>query len=140
MLRLVVAILAALVVGFVVITAVQILGTVVFPLPDGVDPMSTSDMAELGEAGGIPIGAMIFVLVAYVVGSVTGAVIAGLITREKAVLGALIFGGILTVLGVINFVNVPSPVWFSVITFVCFVPPAYLVGRLMQRKTPTVGD
>jgi hypothetical protein len=57
-----------------------------------------------------------------------------------AILAALIFGGILTALGVINFVNVPSPLWFSVITFLCFVPPAYLVGRLMQRKRPTAGD
>lgn len=133
MLRSVGAIVLALIVGFVVIMAIELTGTWLFPLPPGVDPMDSEALSAAIEAGQVPLGGMVFVVLAYALGSLVAGWVAARVAATSKMRHALIVGGILMVLGIINLFAIPHPLWMTIATLVVFLPLAYLGGRLALR-------
>jgi hypothetical protein len=126
MVRKILAVVAGVVVGAVVVWVVQLLGHRVVPLPAGMDPTNMESVrAHMAE---IPAAAFGFVLLGYVLGALVGGYTAARIGRAPRL--ALAVGAILMVFGILNVVLIPHPLWFTVATFIVFLPAAWLGGRL----------
>ncbi|HEX5272882.1 MAG TPA: hypothetical protein VFW33_20430, partial [Gemmataceae bacterium] len=99
-------------------------GQIVYPLP--------SDREALKQAiPNMPAGAFLLWLGAYAVGALAGGFVAAWVARRRPALHALIVGGLLTVLGVLNLVMLPGhPAWFCAANLVVYLLPAYLGSRL----------
>ena len=82
-----------------------------------------------------PVGAMLVVILGWVLGSLAGGFLAGLISPKAPVVHALVLGGLLTLAGIANNLMLPPPLWFWVATFVVFFPAAYAGVRLAPKKT-----
>jgi hypothetical protein len=128
-LRNVLAVIAGLVGGFVVIMLVEMLGMAIDPPPPGLEP------EELMRQ--IPVGPLLMVELAYALGSLTGGAVATKlgVANEHPWL-ALIVGIVLTAAGISNLVMLPHPTWFAVLSTLTFVPLAILGARLVAPRDP----
>lgn len=134
MLRSLGVVVAGLVIGFVLVMAFELAGMRLFPLPAGVDPMGDPEsLARAMQAGQVPLGAMVFVVLAYAAGSFGGGWVAARLAAARKLRHALVVGGVLMLAGVSNLVTIPHPTWMVIATLVVFLPLAYAGGRLAQR-------
>jgi hypothetical protein len=77
--------------------------------------------------------ALLLVLVAYIIGSFFGGAVATLIDKSGKYLPALIVSGLLLLAGLANFAMLPHPVWFMVISSLCY-PVFAILGAWIVRK------
>lgn len=75
--RTLLAALAGLATAFATIMLVEFAGHALYPPPPGIDPANTADMARL--VGTLPMGALLMVVVAWVIGAVDGGFVAALL-------------------------------------------------------------
>jgi hypothetical protein len=119
-----------MVLGTIVIFLLEVVGHQVYPFPPGLDPNNHQALAEFMKTA--PIGAWLFVLLAYAAGSfVAGA--SGTRIGRKPWIG-WINGGLMMVLGGIGLTMVPHPVWFMVVSLSLYLPCAWLGARLAWPK------
>ena len=131
MLRKVGAVLAGVIAGFVVMSLIQAFGHYLFPV--NMEEFSQNpSMTEVMSS--IPAGALLFVLLAYAIGSFVAGLLATFIMERKTLQQAITCGIIFTVLGLINLFMFPHPVWFSIISLITYVPLAWLGGRVVLKK------
>ena len=102
------AVIAGILVGGMVVGAVEALGHRVYPVPADLNP---SDPKALGEyIAQLPAGAFLFVLLAFAFGALGGALVASLIGGRTP--GSIV-GAVLCLFGFLNLVMIPHPVWFG---------------------------
>lgn len=117
-LRNVLAIVAGVVVGLVVITSVQFVNNVIFPPPPGID---LSDPAAMKAAvGSLPAGAFIVLILGYLVGTTAGCWTAGRIAAEGQRRVMRLVALVFVVGGILNFRSIPHPTWVVVASFLAF--------------------
>lgn len=133
-LRSILVVVAGVVVGGIAVFALEMLGMTLFPLPDGVDPMDPESLAAAAAAGQIPLGAMIMVLAAWLVGALIGGYVAARLAAREALKHALVVGAVFTVLDLGNILTIPSPIWMAVLGVGLPVPAAYLGSRWAPRR------
>jgi len=126
------AVVAGIVVAVVGVFAIEALGQVVYPPPPGLDLTKPESIKAMMK--NIPVGALLFVLLAMVVGTAAGGGVAARIAPRKPVLHAMIVGVVLLAFGVMNLVAIPHPTWFAIVNVLTFLPAAY-VGALAGRRT-----
>lgn len=125
-LRFVLAILAGIVSGGIVVALVEAMGHFFFPPPDTLTPETFCAYAETA-----PLMAFVFPLIAWAVGAVTAGIVAKLIYRvnNKA---AFIAGAVQLIFVLINFFVIPChPYWMMIIGVLIPVPMAMLGSRLL---------
>jgi hypothetical protein len=110
----------------------ETLGHKVYPPPPGLDPTNMESVRAMMKD--IPLGALLFVLAAWVIGTAAGGAVAAKIASRKPVLHAIIVGVVILALTVVNLVMIPHPTWFAVVSLLAAVPAAY-VGALAVRRT-----
>lgn len=130
----------AVIAGFVAASLVMILietinGRVLYPELGKVAEGMTDQEALRAVMASAPVGALMVVLVGWVLGSLLGGFLAAWIGRNAPVANALILGGLLTLAGVVNNLMLPPPAWFWIATLVVFLPAAYIGARLVPRKS-----
>ncbi|MFP4469186.1 MAG: hypothetical protein ACLFPE_00800 [Bacteroidales bacterium] len=123
-LRHILAVIAGLVTGSIIIYLIQIIGHQIFPPPAGVDPTDPESLHMYSES--ISAGALWMVILAYAAGAFTGGFVAALIAPKTARIVALVTGGIFTVFGIINLMLIPHPVWFIFVSLSVYLPFAFL--------------
>lgn len=111
-----------------VIFAVQKLGHQVYPPPENLDTRNLEAMQAY--IASLPIGAMLFVLLSYVVGTFAGGWLATKIARAPQMHVPLTVGGVQLFFGIINLAMIPHPLWFAIASVLIFLPAAYLGGKL----------
>ena len=137
MARTVLAAVLGLVTAFVTIMLVEFIGHQVYPPPAGLDPMDPNDMAVIMQS--LPLGAMLFVVAAWVIGAFEGGFVAALIARDQRPKIAAIIPALLVVAGVIAMiVQVPQhPMWMAIAGLLLPVPAALagaaLAGKLRRK-------
>ncbi|MEM9072139.1 MAG: hypothetical protein AAGE52_26775 [Myxococcota bacterium] len=126
------AVLAGLASAFVVIAGVQWLNFVLFPPPEGTNFDDPAQVEAILES--LPVAALLMLELSYALGSIVGGAVAGWVHSGRA---ALVVGGVLTLLGVLNLRSIPHPLWLAVLTTVTYLPMcglgAYLARRRLER-------
>jgi hypothetical protein len=131
MLRRVLAAIAGLIVGGIVVMIVETFGHRMYPPPPGLD---MNNMEALrAAAANAPTGARAAVVVAWALGSFAGGLTAGRIGRH--IIPALAVGGILMLGGIFNLATIPSPIWMWVAGILVFLPAAFAGGKLGAPRT-----
>jgi len=124
----IVAVVFGTVVGGMILAAVEALGHRVYPPPPGMNPNDPESIrAAMAQ---LPMGALLFVLLAWAAGAVGGGWLAALIARRARVRLALLVGALLLAGGVFTLIQIPHPLWFQVVGVLVFLPAAYLGARV----------
>ena len=112
---------------------IEFAGHQVFPPPAGLDPMVTEDMAKIIQA--LPIGAMVFVVAAWVIGAFDGGFVAALIARNGHPRAAAVVPALMVMAGVVGMiVKMPGhPQWMAVVGLLLPIPAA-LAGAWLAGK------
>lgn len=124
----------SLMAAFFTIQLVEKLGHAFYPPPPGLDYNNPDPNIINTYFEQIPIGSLIFVVLAYVLGSIA----AGITLRVFNAKGIAITGSLLalflTLAGLINLLLLPQhPAWFWVLSLIAFAPATYLGIRLGSK-------
>ena len=142
MIRKILALLLGGIAGSVFNMALVTLSQAMYPLPEGLDPNDFEAFRTHVEANGMPIGALLIVLVAHAGGSLVSGVVCGLIAGRSWYAAAAALGILWMCGGIAMLVMLPVPIWFAVADVLLYVPAALLGvklgGALTGRGTPPV--
>lgn len=116
------------IIAIALITVVQMIGHAVFPVPPGIDLGDPASVATMMFE--VPAGALLFVILSYVIGAFGGGMLAALVARETPMLYAAIVGGLILVGTAVNLFSIPHPTWFAVSAIVGIVATVLVTGRL----------
>lgn len=111
--------------------------TFVYPLPDGVSFMDSSNenMARLHEwFGTLPTTAWLLATVCHGLGCMSGAVVAMLICGRRSLATPLIVGVVFTLCGIMNLSSLPHPFWFPFVDVPIYLAFALVAGVLLKQK------
>ncbi|HEY0137703.1 MAG TPA: hypothetical protein VGB85_26640 [Nannocystis sp.] len=135
MLRSILAVLAGLVLGMFVITAVESIIPMVYPMPRAVDPRDIEAMRT--TLAGMPVGVFVILMLGWILGALAGGLLAARLAstwfHRAPLRHALAVGVVQTIGAVTNFAMLPHPTWVLIAGLVVFIPMALLGGRLGQR-------
>lgn len=127
--RQILAPIAGIVVGSLVVAAVEALGHAAYPAPT----LDLNDVAAMrAEIARLPIGALWFVLAAWWLGAFGGVAAAVRLAGRRPWLHAGIVGGVMLAAVVANLAMIPHPSWFAVVG-VAGVAVATAAAALMLR-------
>lgn len=127
------ALIAGIVSGSVVNLLLVYVGTRVFPAPEGVDPMDAESIrANLHLLGPRH---FVFPFLAHAVGTLDGAMVAGLVGKPRGGWPALAVGAWFLLAGIAVAVMIPAPPWFIALDLVAaYLPMAWLGARLARLR------
>ncbi len=133
----------AVIVGFIVASVVMLAVEMVngrFLYPELAErAKGVTDRQEVKAImASAPVGALVVVLIGWVLGSEAGGFVATLIRRKPPAWNALVLGALLTLAGIANNLMLPPPIWFWIATAVVFLPATYFGARLAPQKAPVV--
>ncbi len=131
MLRSVLVVFAGLVAGMFMVTAIESLIPMVYPLPAAIDPKDPE--ALRAAMAGMPAGVFLMLMAAWAFGSLTGGLLTARLATHAPLRHALAVGVIQTAGAVANFVMLPHPTWVIAAGLAVFVPMALLGGALGRR-------
>ena len=129
-----------LVITFITIMLIEFASHQVYPPPPGLNPMVAEDMATI--LANMPLGAMLSVIVAWVVGAFDGGMVAALIAGRNRPRIAAIVPGLMVVAGVVGIIlQMPQhPMLMSVAGLLLPIPAALagaaLVGAMRKPSAP----
>jgi hypothetical protein len=125
--------IAGVVVGLVaaglVVLLVEGIGQSAFPPSAGFDP-AAPDLSL------VPLGAILSVAVAWVLGPLTGGLVATLVGKPAGPLPALVVGLFFLAADVANLLMIPSPGWLWVVGLIAPLPAAWLGFAGARRRLP----
>ena len=122
-----------LVTAVITIMLIEFAGHQVYPPPPGLNPMVTEDMAKIMQM--LPLGAMLFVVAAWLIGAFDGGFIAALIARKGHPRAAAVVPALMVMAGVIGMIiKMPGhPVWMAIVGLLLPIPAA-LAGAWLATK------
>lgn len=124
------AVVAGVLLGVLVIGLVEYLGHALFPPPADIDTNDPADLARLWEV--IPIQSKLMVVAAWFLGSLAGACAAIAIARR--LLPAWTVGLIIAAMGLWTSQMFPHPPWMVVAALVLPLVAVLVARRLMARR------
>ena len=95
------------------IALVEAIGHAIYEPPADLDVRDRESMQ--GSVSGLPVGALLFVLAAWLVGTFFGGWVAAYVAKERPLVYAAIIGGFVLVGVAMNLTMIPHPVWFAVV-------------------------
>lgn len=127
------AVIAGIAVGSIVnMTLITVSGSIIAP-PEGADVTTTEGLKasmHLFEPKHF-----IMPFLAHALGTLVGALVAGLMAANNKMKFALGIGFVFLIGGIASVFMLPSPVWFSALDLiVAYIPMGYLGGKLAMRK------
>lgn len=131
MLRTVLAVVVGLMAAFLIISGVEWLSSLRYPLPKGLDIANHQAMTEY--VSHLPKGALINVLAGWALGSIVCGFLIRIISKSSGKTAAYLAGLLLMTTGIVNIFMYPHPLWFIVIGVVLFIP-CTLLGHSMYKK------
>lgn len=131
-LRSILAVIAGAVIGgFANGFLIKISGSII-PPPPGVDTQT-----EEGLKAGIHLFEpkhFLFPFLAHAVGTLIGAIVASLISKDEKGRPAYIVGTLFLVGGIMMVAMIPAPIWFSAADLIlAYIPMAYLANKITNK-------
>lgn len=122
--------IAGVVVAMLSVWLVQKIGHAVYPVPVGMDPKDIEAMkAYVAE---LPIGALLFVIASYFIGTTAGTCAACAIGTMLPRIYAILIGCLMLVATTMNVMMIPHPTWFIVVAVIAIAVGAWL-GTMCER-------
>ena len=121
-----------IIVAFVLVVVVEKIGHTVYPIPEGLDFADPEAMLDYFAT--VPLGAMLFVAAAWLIGAAGGTCAACAIGTARPWIFALVVGGLVFIAASFNLFMIPHPIWFSVLGLVGILVGAAL-GTMCERAT-----
>lgn len=112
-----------------VVMLVEGVGQSAFPPPAGFDP-SAPDLSL------VPLPALVSVALAWVLGPLTGGLVATLVGKPPGPLPALVLGAFFLAADIANLVMIPSPWWLWVVGLLAPLPAAWAGFAWARRRRP----
>ena len=127
----VIAVLAAVIAGFIALAAVTFLSSMVYPAPEGLDVNDAEAMRAYVES--VSIGGKLIVLASWVIGAfVAGFVAQKMAPEGKGMVSAMIAGAVLLLAGIMNALNIPHPLWMTIIGLLQYIPVARIGAKAAE--------
>ena len=122
-----------LVTAAITIMLIEFAGHQVYPPPPGLNPMVTEDMAKIMQM--LPLGAMLFVVAAWLIGAFDGGFIAALIARKGHPRAAAVVPALMVMAGVVGMIiQMPGhPTWMAIVGLLLPIQAA-LAGAWLATK------
>lgn len=125
MTRNVFAVVFGIVTAVILIMIVETVGHSVYPPPD----IDFQDMDAMRDyVSDLPIGALLFVMMAWETGTIGGGLVACFIARNRAMVYASIVGGMVLFATVFTLTTIPHPLWFSIASVIAIVVATWITG------------
>lgn len=131
MLKKVLAVIVGITVGVFGIMLIQNISSQMYPWPAELKLSDTEGVKQY--FGTLPVAAFLMVILSYIVGSFFGGMAATTLSKEKYH-SAIIVGGVLTLAGIANGMNIPQPLWVSIVSVLVFIPFALLGAECIPIK------
>lgn len=113
------------------VAGVQAIGHSVYPVPPDLRVDSAEALASY--VASLPTGAILFVLLSYVLGTLLGGIVAVAIAGRRPRLYAGIIAALMLVGAGMNFSTIPHPTWFVILSVVC-IPIAGLLAAMAGAR------
>jgi hypothetical protein len=130
MLRLVLGTLAGILAAVLIVFAIESLGHVIFPPPPGVDLARPEAMASIIDR--LPLGALAFVVLAWMAGAFGGGAIAARLTHRPW--SAWIVGVVMLAGGLWSLIVIPHPLWMKLALLPATLLPSWVASRLAPAQ------
>lgn len=111
---------------------VESLGHLVYPPPTNVDFDNEAAVKLYMEV--IPLGALIFVVLAWIVGGFCGGVITTLLNPIQGRRNALIIGGVVLLFSIMTMAVIPHPLWMWVCACLSIIPVTVLGNKVALMR------
>ena len=95
-----------------------------FPLPPKLNLKDTASLALFVAM--MPTSAFIMIYAGWIIGSILAGTIVKFVTNSSSILLPITVGVILTLFGIFNFVIIPHPTWFVVLSLISYIPGVLL--------------
>jgi hypothetical protein len=125
MLRNILSVVLAVIVAIIVFTINEHFLHQQFPLPSKLNLKDTASLALFVAM--MPTSAFIMIYAGWIIGSILAGTIVKFVTNSSSLLLPIAVGAILTLFGIFNFVIIPHPTWFVVLSLISYIP-AVLLG------------
>src|SRR5262245_39915449 len=130
--RSILVVLLGWLVGSAVMMALHFASMLIYPLPEGVSLWDRE--ALLAAAAAMPAGAWLLVSLAHGIGTWVGAWLAARLASRAPLIHALIIGGIFSVGGIVNLLQMRPPLWWVWPADLAMYPVAALIGFILARR------
>lgn len=121
-------VLLGIIVANVLIFGVQSIGHKIYP--PAIDLTTLTPEQWKAYVASLPLGALLMVWVAYLVGSLVSGYMVGKMGKQEFGLKAAYWvGGILSVFGIINLFMIPHPIWFAILTTITYLPVCWFGAK-----------
>ena len=135
MIRNPIAVIAGLVIAFVLILLVEKIGHTIYPPPADLD-FSDPDAVRPYIAT-LPVFALLFPMFAWFIGTFVGSVVACLLGTARPIVFAGVVGVLVLAATIANLIVIPHPLWFSILSLIGIVVSAWLaVVAASARELP----
>lgn len=125
------ATLAGLFTGILIIAGVEMLGHTLYPPPQHLSEKDSAAWEAYMQTA--PLGAILFILLAWALGSFCAGIVSSLIKRDSSK-PALLCGTLLLFSGIFNLVSFSHPIWFWPAIAFIFIPMAWLGFWIVNKK------
>ena len=132
MLRSIGAGVVGLVTAILLVWLIELIGHAVYPPPVDID--FSDPEAVRAYTAALPVAAVLFVGVSWVIGTFVGVSVACRIGRAKPVIYAVLVGGFVLAGAITMLIIIPHPLWFSVVSLPAIIAAAYAAMRLAARS------
>ncbi len=136
MLRSIGAGVAGLVIAILLVWLIELIGHAVYPPPVDIDFGDPEAVRTYIAA--LPVAAVLFVGVAWVIGTVVGISVACRIGRARPVIYVVLVGGFVLAGAITMLIIIPHPWWFTVVSLPAIIATAYAAMRLAPRSVDRV--
>ncbi len=132
--RLLLAIFVGVVVNGLLVFGVELLNTLVHPLPAGLNPQNVQQVRTYIESGAVPITSLLMVLLAYAAGAFGGGFVASKLAPRRGLMPALVIGQISLVFVIVNLIQFPHQIWFMLVSVLIPIPAAWAGGKAAHAR------
>jgi hypothetical protein len=129
--RLALALVGGMAAAFITLALIETIGHTVYPAPVNLDYANPDALKAYVDA--LPLGAKLFVLAAWLVGTLDGVLVAGLINRARFGLCAAVIGAVVLAATLANLWMIPHPLWLALAGIIGIPLCAFGMARLLPH-------
>ena len=122
------ALVAGVVVGFILVIIFEYINHLIFPPPVGMDPMDIESVKAFMKD--VPTGAFVGIWIGWMLSAFVAGFVSGKIDKDNWKNNSYVLATVLLVASIVNMVMIPHPTWMIIITVLGYLPSTYIGSKL----------